>query len=258
MKNIKKAVIAVVAAMPLMLPLSGIARAAQNNLDCGDVEGGDCNLQIQTSPLYCTDPSVEVFNPTTDGCDLAIDKQVSINNGPYAEADTSADAAQAQVGDTVTWQITVSNDSDGLVPTGDLTVGDVLPAGVAYDSYTASTGSYASGVWSFDLTGNLPATLTITSHSTETGLFENTAAFATYDPCLDGCSGAGIYSDANPDNNSNDAWIDPSGQPVVLAENTLVNTGSGVALQTIAAGTLIAAAGATLLIGRRRGYKAED
>src|SRR3989344_2417170 len=101
----------------------------------------------------------------TEGCDLAIDKQVSINGGSFVPADTDSDAAQAQVGDTVTWQIVVTNNSDeDLIPHGVLTVNDKPPLGVEFDSYPPTAGTYSSDQWTFiNLEENLPATLTIVS-----------------------------------------------------------------------------------------------
>ena len=243
MKIIKKAAIAVIGAASLMMP--AVAHAATVNLI-------DLNAQ-DVNPLQCFTTDGEFSQRgLTQGCDLGIDKQVSVNGGAYAEADTSAAAAQAQVGDTVTWQITVTDNSDeGMTPYGKVTVHDVLPSGAAYDSYTASAGSYDGSDWTFSLNGNLPATLTITSHAVSTGLFENTAVLAAYDPCSDGCLGAGNYSDSNPDNNSNDAWMDPSAKPAVLAESTLANTGTSP-MPSLLAGGLIVATLATSLAGRRK------
>jgi uncharacterized repeat protein (TIGR01451 family) len=211
-----------------------------------DAVGEQCSLpSLDTNPLVCDNPSVEVFEPTAEGCDLSVDKQVSVNSGPFVEADTSAAAAQAHVGDTITWQITVSNTSDsGLVPRGSVTVNDVLPtAGVTFDSYTASAGTYSGSAWTFDLKGNLPASLTITSHSAATGLFQNTASLSFYDSCSDDC--LGTYVDSNSANNSNDAWIDPSAPPAVLGLSSgdpqvlaLTNTGSST-VPSLIAGTLI-------------------
>lgn len=246
MSNIKKAAIAVVGAVSLMLPLSAVVHAES------DVNNLDINQDVQFSDLECNVIDVEIQTQTTDGCDLGIDKQVSVNGGTYAEADTSADAAQAQVGDTVTWQVTVTNTSDGeLTPTGNLTVSDVLPSGVTYVGSTASAGSYDSttGDWTFSLDGNLPATLTITSTASATGLYENIATLSAYDPCLDGCNGAGVYADSNPDNNSNDAWVDPSAKPQVLADSTLTNTGSGTSASFLAGGLIVATVG-VLAAGR--------
>jgi uncharacterized repeat protein (TIGR01451 family) len=83
---------------------------------------------------------------TTNGCDLAVDKQVSINGGIFVEADTSSDPAMAHVGDTVTYKITVSNTSDdpsSMTPQGIVTVHDLLPSGITFGSATASAGIYS-------------------------------------------------------------------------------------------------------------------
>lgn len=264
MNIIKKSVIAVIGAVPLMLPLGAVVHA---------------QAAPDLQPLQCRHTSDGIFY-SSEGCDLAVDKQVSINGGAFVEADTSATAAQAQVGDTVTWKVTVSNNTpdqgsiefpDPSNPFGLVRVSDILPtAGVSYDgtSYTASVGNYSSNVWEivlFDTTDpahtNLPATLTIVTHATATGLYENTAKLSDYNPCTseNTCSWQGGYQDANSANDSNDAWIDPSAKPVVLAQSTtLTNTGSGTALQTIAAGSLIAATAATFLVSRKRAYKTED
>jgi uncharacterized repeat protein (TIGR01451 family) len=209
---------------------------------------GSFLMPIDNNPLQCQMPDGEFTQRgITQGCDLGVDKQVSVDGGAtFTEADNSADAAQTQVGHSVIWQITVTNTSDEtLTPYGKVTVSDVLPSGVAFDSYTTSAGAYGSNDWVFSLNQNLPATLTIVSHSTSTGLFKNTATLTAYDPCNDGCLGAGAYSDSNPDNDSNDAWIDPSAPPVVLGLNSsdpqvlaLTNTGSST-LPIIAAGLLL-------------------
>lgn len=198
----------------------------------------------------------------SEGCDLAVNKEVSINDGAYQAADTEATAAQATVGDKVTWKITVSNpnaEEAFAQPFGLVRVIDVLPtSGVSYDgsSYTASIGSYSSNVWEFPLFEttdpahtNLPATLTIVTHSTANGLFENTAALSAYNSCRSENScfwpEVGGYQDANPANDTNDAWIDPSAKPVVLAETTeLANTGSGTLASLIAGGLIVATLGA--------------
>jgi uncharacterized repeat protein (TIGR01451 family) len=254
MKNIKKAAFAVIGAVSLILPmgLGAVAHAEQVQLI-------DISDSIPNS-VQCVVPDGEFSQRgVTDGCDLGVDKQVSVNGGAYAEADTSADAAQAQVGDTVTWQITVSNtsDSEDMSPYGKVTVHDVLPSGAAFDSYVASSGTYASNDWTFSLFGNLPATLTITSHAVATGLFQNTAAFSAYDPCLDGCLGAGAYSDSNPDNNSNDAWMDPSAGPAVLAASTtLTNTGSGTNASLMAGGLIVLTLVVLAVASRQKRYEA--
>ncbi len=174
-------------------------------------------------PLEC--PTVQIteggqsvsFN--TEFCDLAVDKQVSINGGTFVEADTAPDAAQAQVGDTVTYKIKVTNNSsEGLTPHGIVYVSDVLPGGVTYVSSSATAGNYITNgffanYWYLPLlngdnTSNLPATLTITTTSNATGLYQNTATLAKYD--INGqCDGGCPYVDANAANDSNDAWIDP-------------------------------------------------
>src|SRR5690349_46581 len=63
------------------------------------------DLPQQTVPVRCTVQDGEFPTMTTEGCDLGIIKQVSVNGGAFADADTSPDAVPAHVGDTVTWKI---------------------------------------------------------------------------------------------------------------------------------------------------------
>lgn len=256
MKSIKKILVGVayvcsVAAAPL-----AIAGPA-HSLPCPDKIGEECILQPIPTPISCSFSGPSEF---PDGnCDLAIDKQVSVNGGLFVEADTSADAAQAHVGDTITWKITVSNASTGnQSPAGTwLYVKDDIPSGFNVTNTTVSAGFwgvYASDIWSLPLTNDesstLPATMTITSTSTATGLFDNFAVLYRYE--AQGCPDGGCtYSDDVSGNNINHAWVDPSGQPVVLADTTtLANTGSGT-MESVIAGGLIAVTALTILVGRK-------
>src|SRR5262249_18349529 len=133
--------------LALCIPI--LSSGAASALSCDAVNLQVCELD-QTPPSFveCTELDVEIPVETTDGCDLAIDKQVSINGGPFVEADSSADAANATIGDTVTWQITVTNTSDGsLNPTGSVVVHDVLPTEVTSKNSTASIGEYDGTNW---------------------------------------------------------------------------------------------------------------
>ena len=251
MKTVKGSVFAAASAILLMMPLSTIVLTQ------------DVAAATEGPSLSCT------HDPDSQGtCDLAVDKQVSFNGGPFVEADTSADAAQGHVGETVVWKITVTNTStSGFEPTGTVYVQDILPsAGVSYVSSTATAGSYITSgffqnYWELPLLQSdgedgfvttLPATLTITSTATSVGLFQNTATLAKYDNGR--CDGGCTYADDNDSNDSNDAWIDPSTQPQVLGSSTtdptLTNTGSGVT-ESIVAGGLIAITLAVVLVGRR-------
>ena len=252
MKNIKKAAIAVIGAVPLMLPLGTIVHAQQ---------------APEVLPCFSGDAiQLEAVKDAPSTCDLSVDKQVSVDGGAtFTEADSQATAAQTTVGSTVIWKITVDKSILSLNPTASYVyIKDDLPAGVSFGSAVPTAGTWgvwASDVWALPLfnedeSSNLPATLTITTTSTSTGLFDNTALLYRFEAfsCPDGgCA----YVDGNSSNDSNDAWIDPSAKPVVLAESTLANTGTGTALQTAAAGFLIVSTAVALLAGRQRGYKAE-
>jgi len=189
-------------------------------------------------------------------CDLSVTKEVSINGGAFVDANSSAEAAQATVGDSVVWQVMINNTSSpGGVPYGEFLVGDILPAGVSYVSSSASLGSYdnSAGTWTFtfDLsTSSYPVTLTINSTATTVGEAQNIALLSGY-----ACETAGEFcsysddSDFSEDEESNDgdeAWAEISAPPVVLGDSTpvvLAATGSGT-IESLVAAALI---GTTLL-----------
>lgn len=187
-------------------------------------------------------------------CDMAILKEVSVNGGSFVDANTSLEAAQAAVGNTVTWRITVTNESTGdyLNPIFTVYIEDVLPAGFNLGSAVASDGSFSSNIWTLPLItevgegsfSNLPSVLTLTTTATTVGLFENIANFSEYDECGDDC--IVDYWDTNPENDQNSAFVNVSAPPVVLGESTpvvLAATGSGTTESLVAAGLI----GATLL-----------
>lgn len=253
MKILKKAAFVIAGVTTLMAPLS---------------LGAVAYAQQATTPLKCSFRGSEEF--PEGACDLAVDKLVSVNGGAFVEADTSADAAQAQVGDTITWKIILTNESsDGFTPYGWAHVKDLLPSGVSYVSSSATIGVYnTSGSfvneWTVPLANsdgfsNLPATLTIVSTSTATGLFQNTAELTGYEYPF-GPDGAVPYQDDNDSNDSNDAWIDPSGKPVVLADSTttsgtLANTGDNTLASAIAGGLIVVAALTVNFANRKQAYK---
>ncbi|MGZ6005247.1 MAG: DUF11 domain-containing protein [Candidatus Saccharimonadales bacterium] len=210
------------------LPLAsvGTAQAAEVVFPCV------INNQIQVDAVVDVPPK----------CDLAVDKQVSVNGGAFVEADSSADALAVQVGDTVTWQVTVTDNSvGGPTPQGTVFIKDQLPEGVSFVSYTASDGTYTgndgsffANEWTLPLKKNvgdalvttLPATLTITTKVTGSGLIENTAQINKDDPASH-CDGGCAYGDNVGGNNQNDAWINSQVAPQVLAASTTTSPDTG-------------------------------
>ena len=171
----------------------------------------------------------------------------------------------AVIGDTVTWRITVTNESTGDYgsPLFTVWISDVLPAGFNLESAVPSDGSFSSNTWELPLItevgegffSNLPAVLTLTTTATATGLSENVAAFSEYDGCGDDC--VGPYADDESDNNSDSAWVNISAAPVVLGESTpvvLAATGSGV-IESLVAAALIGSTLLTLGYSRFAGRK---
>lgn len=173
----------------------------------------------------------DVYNSDNKVCDLGITKTVSVNGGAYTAAESSSTAVVAKVGDTVSYKITVSNTSTaGYLPYGQVTVKDTFPTGVTAGTSTPSVGTYVNGVWTFTLTSNLPATLTLTGTVNANGFSENVVAFATY--CANVCPNKDCdpvaYVDANSTNNQDQAYVNA---PVVVVPPA--NTTTAVTTTTV-------------------------
>lgn len=120
------------------------------------------------------------FICATTVADLSLTKTVSA--GPH------------NFGELVTFTVTLNN--AGPNPVGNVTVGDVLPAGLTFDSAVASQGTYnaGTGVWSLNTpvaVGN--QTLAITARITGSGTIRNYAQVLTDD---------GVDADSTPGDNS--------------------------------------------------------
>lgn len=202
------------------------------------------------------------FEHVTIGCDLSIKKSVSVNGGSFFDADTSADAVNASIGNSVTWKVVV-NGSLPEVPIGGGTyhvgiarVSDLLPEGTSYVSHSASYGTFNSGLgfWDFEMNSEeptFPIELTINTTAVSSGLHENQASLSGYDINLCGSEGPGpcgfeSYTDSTSTNNSDSAWISVSAAPVVLGSSAtatpavqgLADTGDTI-VQSVLAGSLI-------------------
>ncbi|MBK8445010.1 MAG: DUF11 domain-containing protein [Sphingobacteriales bacterium] len=105
----------------------------------------------------------EITPGTADSVDLALDKSI--------------DKTIAQIGEQVTFTITITN--EGGTDASGVAVSDVLPAGISYVSSSASQGSYdgGTGVWTVGdfLANDAPKTLTIVGTILSEGVHYNTA-----------------------------------------------------------------------------------
>ena len=196
MKHIKLVLVLVLFAFAFSVPALAGSHASADNFNNGG-----------TLKCYYEE------DPSSDGCDLALTKLVEVNNGGFVSAETSNAAAQAEVGDTVTWQVTITNNSvEGWTPYGTVTVQDILPSGFTNVSSVTSTGTFTDNDWTFDVNDTLPATLTVTSTASTAGLFENTATLTGYTCNTDQVDPP--YADADPSNNSDSAYVNVTAVPV--------------------------------------------
>jgi len=169
-----------------------------------------------TNSLRCNYNDGEVYQTGTEACDLGIDKQVSVNGGAFVEAPTQSSAVTAHVGDSVTWKVTVTNQSPtNYTPYGTVTVTDIVPSNITIGTATPSAGTFTSNNWTFSLAKNLPATLTITSTASTIGYVENTATLSGYASSCDGNCEFSTYCDVNPNNNTVSAFVNVLADPVV-------------------------------------------
>lgn len=201
-------------------------------------------------------------------CDLSVKKFVSVNGGSPVDADTVGDAVDANIGDSVTWNVVV----DGTVPeapegggsyhVGIVRITDLLPAGVTYVSDAPDYGTFNSstGNWEFEMNSeepSFPIELTINTTANSGGQHENRASLNGYDINVCGEEGPGPcgfepYFDYNSENNADSAWIAVAGPPVVLGDSTpvvLADTGSEVAASLVAGGLIVSTLG---LLGYNR------
>jgi len=205
-------------------------------------------------------------NDVNVSCDLAIKKEVKVNDGSYQDANSPAEAVNANVGDTVTWLITVSNAIALTAPEGTIDVTDLLPSGVVFVSATKSAGSFSGDLWTFSLNNsddgyesNLPATLEIVTTAAIVGTHENRADLSAYY-----CDGPCEYEDGNSANNFDLAYVNISTKPQVLgssttstpqvlAASTLADTGTGAVVASVISGAIILSV--ALLMRRRNSFR---
>ena len=148
----------------------------------GDVISGTHNLLDPTT--FPTNTSST--SSSNGGLDLiasggAFSSDGSLQVGPFADLSLTKipSATTINVGSNVTFTITVSN-AGPQTATG-VTVLDVLPAGLTFQSYSGS-GSYNSGtgIWTVpSIASGGSASLQITATVTQTGSIVNTAQVAT-------------------------------------------------------------------------------
>ena len=138
------------------------------------------------SSLSCIVNTSATLNVTTTACsDLTISKTVNILN--------------PVIGESIVYSIEVTN--NGQTDITAIEVGEALPSGLQFESFTAPVGNYnpLTGVWTIpQLTANTSAILTITVSVLETGNYRNVATILNSNPI-----------DSNPDNNSSEVEIDP-------------------------------------------------
>ncbi|RXG20424.1 T9SS type B sorting domain-containing protein, partial [Leeuwenhoekiella marinoflava] len=148
---------------------------------------GDNSVSVDyDTTLSCIVNTSATLNVTTTACsDLTISKAVNI--------------LTPAIGETIIYSIEVTN--TGQTDISAIEVGEALPSGLQFESFTAPIGNYnpLTGVWTIpQLTANTTTVLTITVTVLESGNYRNVATILTSNPV-----------DSNPDNNSSEVEIDP-------------------------------------------------
>jgi uncharacterized repeat protein (TIGR01451 family) len=167
----------------------------------GELDSGETATLIMITTV--DDPSTAQVNVSTVSSDTFDPDDT--NNEDDASVDAvaadielvkSVDNEAPAVGESVTWQIEVSN--TGPDDATGVSVSDVLPAEVTFDSAAASVGSFddATGVWEIgDLASGETVSLELTTVVDEAGSIVNHAQVATADQ---------VDPDSTPGNNQAD------------------------------------------------------
>jgi len=118
----------------------------------------------------------------------------------------AVDNPTPNVGDTVTFTVTLSN--HGPDAATNVSVADVLPAGLALISAAPSQGTYGSGVWTVGtVTSSVAQTLILTARVVSPGQQTNTATISHAD-----------QFDPNPNNNQGSATVTPQEADLVVGK----------------------------------------
>jgi uncharacterized repeat protein (TIGR01451 family) len=117
----------------------------------------------QTDPISANNESSVTVNPIS-AADLSVTKTVN--------------KLVTNIGDQVTFTVTVRN--DGPNSTNNVTLQDLLPAGLSLGQVSTSKGAYSNGVWTVgSLSRNETATMSMAATVTTNGSFKNVAQVAT-------------------------------------------------------------------------------
>jgi uncharacterized repeat protein (TIGR01451 family)/fimbrial isopeptide formation D2 family protein len=144
----------------------------------------------------------------------------------------TVDDATPNVGDVVTFTITLDN--LGPSTSVDVAVDDLLPAGLQYQSHTASVGSYddGTGVWTVgDVVSGVTATLTIVAKVTSPGTGPAPAVTNT-------ATATSGTTDPNPDNNTDTSTVVPKQADLAIVkvvDDPTPNVGDTITFEIVVA-----------------------
>ncbi len=171
----------------------------------GTVASGDSATLAVTAEVLAGGDTLNVATVSaSDASDPDPDNnQDDADTSPTASADVSVtkivDNATPNVGEQVTFTVTVSN--DGPSDATGVSVDDALPSGYSLDSVTPSQGSYTAPTWSVgNLADGASATLDIVATVEASGDYANTA------------TGTATEDDPDPSNNEDTETTNPVDQ----------------------------------------------
>jgi len=138
-----------------------------------------CPFPGTTTDLFIH-PNNFYLNRIPDGLGDWVDTATNSKCAPAGAVDLniskSVNASSIEIDEPVVFTITVNNPAASGNSASGVVVADVLPAGLAYVSSSASVGSYIAGVWTIGtLASGASATLTITASALAQGTYTNTA-----------------------------------------------------------------------------------
>ncbi|TFG79789.1 MAG: DUF11 domain-containing protein [Chrysiogenales bacterium] len=159
---------------PASLVYSTYLGGNDDDLGLGIAVDNSSNAYVTGQTYSANFPILKQYQADQGGEDVFITK---ISDKADIAVTKTTDNLEPKVGETFNFTVTATN--NGPATASGLKVTDSLPAGLTYDSYTASTGTYTSGTGIWDigtLANGATATLQIGVSGAAKGMVTNTAA----------------------------------------------------------------------------------
>lgn len=153
---------------------NGGSESACENNDSTDGDTTDSDGDTSAGGNEQTDDEDTAPTPTLE---LAVDQKVKVGSGQFVDATTQGEAATGSVGDTVTWQVTVTPVDVDQNEERTVRVVWQAPAGMTPDSIVVDKGTIDGPVWTVDIK-DLPAIMTVKATLGTPGILQGSAVIS--------------------------------------------------------------------------------